>query len=148
MNKNLPAVILTAACALGAAHSAAAQGVYRCGDSYSQKPCPGGALVQTDDARSESQRSQTREAAQRDGKVADAMEKARLKEEAKPAQAYVTPAMGEPAFEEKKPDVAVKPKKPQYFTAAAPRKAGEAAPKKKSKAKKKKAAAAAKKSDA
>jgi hypothetical protein len=148
MNRNLPAVIFTAACALGAAHSAAAQGVYRCGDSYSQKPCPGGALVQTDDARSESQRSQTREAAQRDGKVADAMEKARLKEEAKPAQAYVAPAMGEPAFEERKPDAVVKPKKPQYFTAAAPRKADEAAPKKKGKAKKKKAAAAAKKSDA
>jgi hypothetical protein len=147
VNKNLPAVIFTAACALGAAHSAAAQGVYRCGDSYSQKPCPGGALVQIDDARSESQRSQTREAAQRDGKVADAMEKARLKEEAKPAQAYVAPPMGEPAFEEKKSEAAVKPKKPQYFTAAAPRKPGEAGPKKKSKAKKK-AAAGAKKTDA
>lgn len=147
MNKNLPAVIFAAACALGAAHSAAAQGVYRCGDSYSQKPCAGGALVQTDDARNESQRSQTREAAQRDGKVADAMEKARLKEEAKPAQAYVAPPMGEPAYEEK-PDAAVKPKKPQYFTAVAPRKPGEPAPKKKSKAKKKKAAAAAKKTDA
>ena len=102
----------------------------------------------TDDARSAAQSAQTREAAQRDGKVADAMEKARLKEEAKPAQAYVAPPMGEPAYQEKKPDAAVKPKKPQYFTAAAPRKPGETAPKKKSKAKKKKAAAAAKKTDA
>jgi hypothetical protein len=138
MNKNLPAFIFAAACALGAMHPAAAQGVYRCGDSYSQKPCPGGTLVPADDARSDSQRKQTRDAAQRDGKAADAMEKARLKEEAKPVQAYLPPPPSEPAAEEKKPGAAVKPKKPQYFTAAAPRKPGEAAAKKKSKAKKKK----------
>jgi hypothetical protein len=147
MNRNLPALIFAAACTLGAAQSAAAQGVYRCGDSYSQQPCPGGALVPADDARSESQRKQTQDAARRDGKAADAMEKARLKEEAKPVQAYLPPPASEPAADEKKPGAAVKPKKPQYFTAAPPRKPGEAAGKKKSKAKKKKHPAA-KKSDA
>jgi hypothetical protein len=141
MNRNSPGFILVAACALGAMQPAAAQGVYRCGDSYSQKPCPGGALVQTDDARSDGQRAAAREVAQRDGKAADAMEKARLKEEAKPAQAYMIPSTGEPAVEERKPDAAVKPKKPQYFTAAAPRKPGEAAAKKKKPKKKKDAAA-------
>src|SRR4051794_30909309 len=151
MNKNLPLMILATACALGAVWPAAAQNVYRCGDSYSQKPCPGGALVPTDDARSDSQRKQTREAAQRDGKAADAMQKARLKEEAKPAQAYIPAAAGEPSAEEKKSAAAVKPKKPQYFTAAAPGKPGDAGPKKKSKAKKKDTAkdqAPAKKNDA
>ena len=151
MNKNLLGMILATACALGAAWPAAAQNVYRCGDSYSQKPCPGGALVPTDDARSAAQRAQTRDASQRDGKAADAMQKARLKEEAKPAQAYIPAPGGEAAPEEKKPEATVKPKKPQYFTAAAPAKPGDAGPKKKSKAKKKdpaKAATPAKKNDA
>jgi hypothetical protein len=143
MNPNLPAFVLMAACAT-ATMPAAAQSVYRCGDSYSQKPCPGGAPVPTDDPRSAAQRAQTREAAQRDGKTADAMEKARLKEEAKAAQAYIPAPMLEPAVDETKPDPAVKPKKQQYFTAAAPRKPGEAAPKKK---KKKKNDAAAKNKD-
>jgi hypothetical protein len=125
MKTNLQACVLMAACA-AAAIPAAAQNVYRCGDSYSQKPCAGGAVVPTDDARSAAQRAQTREAAQRDGKTADAMEKARLKDEAKATQAYIPEPMLEPAVEEKKPDPAVKPKKPQYFTAAAPRKPGEA----------------------
>jgi hypothetical protein len=150
MNRNLPAFIFAAGCALSAMHPAAAQGVYRCGDSYSQKPCPGGALVSADDARSDSQRKQTLDAAQRDGKAADAMEKARLKEEAKPVQAYLPPPTAEPATEENKPGAAVKPKKPkkpQYFTAAAPRKPGEAAARKKTKAKKKDDPAA-KKNDA
>lgn len=146
MNRNLPAFVLMAACA-AAAIPVAAQSVYRCGDSYSQKPCAGGVLVPTDDARSAAQRAQTREAAQRDGKAADAMEKARLKEEAKPVAAYMPPPNAEPAVEEKKPQALAKPKKPQYFTATAPRKPGQAAPKKKSKPKKK-AAAAAKKNDA
>ena len=143
MTTNLQAFVLMAACA-GAAMPAAAQSVYRCGDSYSQKPCPGGALVPTEDARSADQRAQTREAAQRDSKTADAMEKARLKEEAKATQAYIPAPMIEPAVEEKKPEPAVKPKRQQYFTAAAPRKPGEAAPKKK---KKKKSDAAAKNKD-
>jgi len=151
MNKNLLATILATACALGGALPAAAQNVYRCGDSYGQKPCPGGTLVPTDDARSAEQRAQTREASQRDCKAADAMQKARLKEEAKPAQAFIPAAAAEPAVEEKKHEAAVKPKKPQYFTAAAPRKPGDAKPKKKGKAKKKdpaKDAATAKKNDA
>ena len=147
MNKNLPAFIFTAACALVAMQPAAAQNVYRCGDSYSQEPCAGGALVQTDDARSDVQRAAAREAAKRDGKSADAMERARLREEARPAQAYLPSPASEPALQEKKPDPAAKPKKPQYFTAAAPRKPGEAASKKKSKPKKKDIAAA-KKNDA
>jgi len=145
MKKNLPPLIFMAVCALGAVQPAAAQNVYRCGDTYSQRPCAGGTLVPTDDARSDAQRAEARAAAQRNGKTADAMEKARLKEEAKPAQAYMPPPGSEPVAEEKKPVAMVKPKKPQYFTAAAPRKPGETAAKKKAKQKKKKTAV--KKSD-
>lgn len=133
MNRNLPVFILLAA----AAGLAAAQDVYRCGDSYSQKPCPGGALVPTDDARSAIQRSQAKEDAQRVSKAADAMEKARLKEEAK-AAVYLPPPRveTETAAEEQRFGVA-RPKKSEYFTAHAPRKPGEPPRKKKTKTKKK-----------
>ncbi|NPC57656.1 hypothetical protein [Caenimonas soli] len=97
---------------------AAAQNIYRCGDSYSQQPCPGGTVVEAQDERSAAQRSQTTLAAQRDAKTADAMEKARLKEEAKPVQAYIPPAKDEAA--------AGKLKKLAHFKAAAPKKPGAA----------------------
>jgi hypothetical protein len=118
---------------------AAAQNIYRCGNSYSAQPCPGGTLVPADDARSASQRSQTSAASDRDAKAADAMEKARLKEEAKPAQVVMPPAKldGIPQ-EERNTVVEGQAKKPAYFTAVA-RKPGETKPKKKKKAKKKSA---------
>jgi hypothetical protein len=137
MNRNLAAFILATAAA--GALPAGAQEIYRCGDSYSQKPCPGGALVQAQDARSASQRVQTSQAAQRDAKAARALEKARLKEEAKPVAAYIPAPKAEAEADEKnagarKPG---KARKPEYFTAAAPRKPGEAATGKNKKAKKK-----------
>lgn len=103
---------------------AAGQGIYRCGDTYTQQPCPGGSVVQASDPRSASQRSQTSQAARRDAKLADAMEKARLKEEAKPVSAYVPPPKQEAAA----PKV-----KAADFTAVAPKKPGAspAKPKKK-----------------
>ena len=122
MHRNLGILILAAA-AWGAAP---AQTIYRCGDSYSQQPCPGGAVVAADDARSASQGAQTREAAQRDAKRADAMEKARMKDEAKPAQALIFPG---PKKEEPPPKgnngKLAKGKKPAEFTAVAPQQPGE-----------------------
>src|SRR5687768_8856308 len=113
-NKPSLFVLLTAAWLM----PAGAQNIYRCGDSYSQKPCPGGTVVQAEDPRSASQRSQTNLAAERDAKTADAMEKARIKEEAKPAQAYIPPA--------KQLAVAQKAKEPAPFKAVAPMKPGDA----------------------
>ena len=135
MKRKLPIALALAAAAWVA--PAAGQGIYRCGDSYSQQPCPGGTQVQAEDARSASQRAQTSQAAQRDARAADAMEKARLKEEAKPVQAYIpaakVPAKAGPG--EKKPMLA-KPKKPGYFTATSPKKPGDAPAKKKKASKK------------
>jgi hypothetical protein len=134
MKGNMKVWALAAACA-GAALPATAQDVYRCGDSYSQRPCPGGTVVPTDDARSASQRSEAREAAQRTGKMADAMEQARLKEEAK-AAVYLAPPRSEPEPQREEKKIGLtKPKKPAYFTAHSPRKPGDPAPKKKSKKK-------------
>ena len=143
MDRNMPLCLLLAG-ALGWAIPGAAQTVYRCGESYSQQPCPGGKPVQADDPRSESQRAQTREAVRRDAKVADEMQKARLKEEAKPAQAVIPAPKAEtldpPQEPAASPGVA---KKPAYFTAVSPTKKEKAQPgKKKKKAKKKTSAPA------
>lgn len=59
-----------------------AQSAYRCGDSYSQSPCPGGTVVDINDKRSQAQKAQTDAATQRDARQAQAMEKARLRKEA------------------------------------------------------------------
>jgi len=138
MDRTVPFCLLLAA-AIGGALPSAAETVYRCGESYSQQPCPGGKPVQADDPRSESQRTQTREAARRDAKVADEMQKSRLKEEAKPAQALLPPSKAEALDPPEAP--AVSPgvaKKPAYFTAVAPTKKDKAQPGKKKKKTKKK----------
>lgn len=88
-------VLCLLACVAGWSIPAAGQPVWRCGDTYSQKPCPGGRQVQAEDARDAGQRAQTSGAARRDAKLADEMEKTRLKEEAKPAPAYIPPAKAE-----------------------------------------------------
>jgi hypothetical protein len=136
--RNMPLYLLLAA-ALGGPALSSAETIYRCGESYSQQPCPGGKAVQTDDPRSEGQRAQTREAVRRDAKAADEMEKTRLKEEAKPAQALMPAPKSEtpqpPDGPVVTPGVA---RKPAYFTAVSPAKKGQAQPgKKKKKAKKK-----------
>ena len=134
MDRTVPFCLLFAA-AIGGALPSAAETVYRCGESYSQQPCPGGKPVQADDPRSESQRTQTRDAARRDAKVADEMQKSRLKEEAKPAQALLPPPKAEaPEAPAVSPGVA---KKPAYFTAVSPTKKDKAQPGKKKKAKRK-----------
>lgn len=130
------------AIALGGSTPGWAQTIYRCGESYSQQPCPGGKEIQADDPRSAGQRSQTSEAARRDAQAADAMEKARLKEEAKPAQAILPPARVETPEQPPGPaGAAAMAKKPAHFTAVSPAKKATAQPgKKKKKAKKKPAA--------
>ena len=133
--KNLQLALLCAglfACAV----PAAAQGVYRCGNTYSQQPCPGGKEVAVEDERSAAQRAQTDRAVQRDAKTAEAMEKARLKEEAKPAQALLPPAKVDEE-ETRVKSVSAKAKKLEHFSAVSPRKPGDPPPKKKTPKKKK-----------
>ncbi len=139
MQRNLTIAMLCLA-ASGWIAPAAAQNIYRCGNSYSQQPCPGGKVVPADDTRNADQRSQTSAASERDAKAGDAMEKARLKEEAKPAQAVMPPAKLEEIPQEKRNTVvAGKAKKPAYFTAVA-RKPGDTQVKKKRKKAKNKSA--------
>jgi hypothetical protein len=105
---------------------AQAQNVYRCGESYSNQPCAGATVVPTDDPRSAAQRAQTDAATRRDARSAQVLEHERLKQEGKP----VAPPTDRTLTK-------ARPKKPELFTAVAPRKPGDAAPKKKKKAEKK-----------
>jgi hypothetical protein len=131
----LRGAVLALSCVL--AGPCMAQGIYRCGDSYSQKPCPGGKLVPTDDPRTAQMGAQTTQAAARDARMADSMEQKRLKEEAKAPPGFVYPdrKAAEPA--QAKPTSAHGPKMPAEFKAVAPAKPGQDTTAKKKKTKKK-----------
>ena len=115
------------------AQSAQAQNVYRCGDSYSTQPCPGGTLVPTDDPRSAAQRAQTDAATRRDAKSAQVLEKERLQQEGKPAQATIPPSAEPRLPEADRTASKAGLKKPELFTAVAPKKPGDTPAKKKKK---------------
>ena len=72
--------------------------IYKCGTTYSQTPCAGAVAVQVQDARTKEQKLQSDAAIMQQGKAANAMEKARLTEEAqarvqnKPAKPATTKA--------------------------------------------------------
>ena len=63
------------------------QNIYKCGNTYSQQPCPGGTLVDASDARTSEQKKAADLASQRNAKAADALEQARLKKEKTEQQA-------------------------------------------------------------
>ena len=63
------------------------QNIYKCGNTYSQQPCPGGTLVDASDARTSEQKKASDLASQRNAKAADALEQARLKKEKTEQQA-------------------------------------------------------------
>ena len=100
--------------------------------------CAGATVVPTDDPRSAAQRAQTDAATRRDARSAQVLESERLKQEGKPAQAVIpetAPQAVAPPTD--RTLTKARPKKPELFTAVAPRKPGDAAPKKKKKAEKK-----------
>ncbi len=76
--KPLSAILFVAACALST--GAMAQNAYKCGETYSQSPCPGGVAINAD-ARSAEQKAQADQASARDARIAAAMEKARIEQE-------------------------------------------------------------------
>ena len=47
--------------------------VYRCGNSYSSTPCPGGSAVDTNDSRSAAQQRESQDVTRRDAAMADQM---------------------------------------------------------------------------
>lgn len=61
---------------------AIAENVYRCGNNYSQQPCPEGVRVNVQDARTTAQKAESDAATQRASSAANAMERERVKKEA------------------------------------------------------------------
>jgi hypothetical protein len=140
MQKLTPsALLLIAVCALST--GASAQNTYKCGNSYSQLPCPGGVVLDPRDGRDSSQKTQADTASLRDARVADALEAQRLQQAQKdlrantprhlPAEAAAPRQQGRTDTQASRP--LKKKQQPAYFTAQVP---GE---KKKTSARKKKA---------
>ncbi len=116
-----PALLLLATVAQG-------QTVYRCGNSYSQQPCPGGAAIEASDARTPEQRKAQEAGARHERRVADRLEKERLKEEAAAARAAEQADKAQRAADKaaQKPATAkknqpAKDKLPAYRAPAAPK---------------------------
>ena len=143
----LDAIFLIAACALSP--WASAQNAYKCGNTYSQTPCPGAVPVAIDDSRTSAQQKQTDAATAMTSKTASTLEKDRLAQEKrdlaanKPALPVVNSSVKAPTDEPPKTSAKKKKKKgePEYFTAQVP---GE----KKTKAKAKEAKASKAKKEA
>jgi len=99
--------------------SAQAQNIYRCGDSYSQSPCPGGVAIDAGDSRTKGQKAQADAATQRDRQTANTLEKERLKQEAaaSPGMPKADAAKASTAAAAAHPSSKKKHKEPAYFTA-------------------------------
>ncbi|HZY19929.1 MAG TPA: DUF4124 domain-containing protein [Ramlibacter sp.] len=131
----MPSIRAIAPLLLAAASAGAgAQTIWRCADNtYSQQPCERGSSVADAPAPpTAAERARSQAAAQRDARLADAMEKDRLRQETAARATSVVPASDLPRPEAHKwPDKAGT-RKLDVFTATVP---GSAAARKKEKAK-------------
>jgi hypothetical protein len=121
-------VLCLLACVAGWSTPGVTQPVYRCSDnSYSNKPCAGGKEVDVADPRTAAQREQAIDAARRDSKVAEELEKSRLKQEAKAPVAAMPLPVAEPPLESASDRTysAARARKAASFKAVAPKKAAE-----------------------
>jgi hypothetical protein len=126
-----PKPMLVAAALALAASWAGGQTVYRCGNSYSQQPCPGGTAVDVSDPRTRADAVRAGKATAADVKRADMLAKERA-EEAKnaPKAIVIGPATSVAAKDKPAEDAKEKKKKKgaesEPFTAVAPKAPGEA----------------------
>jgi hypothetical protein len=118
--RSVAPLALAFACAL-----AQAQAIYRCGDSYGSQPCAGGREIAPDPvAPSAAERRQAGAAAQRDARLAEGLERQRVKEESRPADAYIPPPPAEPVHAPHKWPEKAATRKLDVFTATGPAPAG------------------------
>lgn len=114
---------LVAAMAYGPA--ALAQAIYKCGNNYSQSPCPGGTAVDANDPRTQAQKTQADKSTAETARAAGRLERERLAaQKAQAAPASTRPAVmtapKEPASGPRTQPVKAKKPGPEYFTAAVP----------------------------
>jgi hypothetical protein len=131
-------IILAAALVLCGAGTQA-QTVYRCGNSYSQQPCPGAAPVAASDPRTPAEAARSGSVAAADAKRADAMEKTRIAQEKNaPKPGVIGPSAPTAQSHAQAPQAGhSKNGKPDQFTAKTPGQPGEANKKTKPKTAKK-----------
>lgn len=80
--KSFQHLVLSTVALLSICHSAPAQQVFRCGNSYSQTPCAGAVTVQADDPRTDAQRAEAKQGLASDKALAQMMEATRRQDEA------------------------------------------------------------------
>ncbi len=120
------ATVFIAACAI--CTDASAQKVYKCGASYSQTPCPDAVTIHAEDTRSQAQQIDSKKVIARDVAAANAVEKARLKEEkiaAKQMQSdtpkdHAINSKGKEKTDLKEKKKTTKKKGAEFFTATPP----------------------------
>lgn len=125
---------LVAAVAYGPA--VLAQTIYKCGNNYSQSPCPGGTAVDANDPRTPAQKTQADKSTAETARAAGRLERERLaaqKAQAAPASTKlaVMTAPKEPASAPRTQSAKPKKPTPEYFTAAVPLDKKKPTPKKK-----------------
>jgi hypothetical protein len=86
---------------VAASGTAGAQQIWRCGNSYSQQPCPGGRAIESVEPAQPADAARAEASARRDAERADAMERARLEQERR-AQRYVVVEPSPAASQSKK----------------------------------------------
>ena len=104
------------ACAgIAIAQAQAAPGIWRCGNSYSDKPCADGKPIETDEPPGAERRRQADEATRRDTEAANRMQRERLRLEASQAHQraiVIGPAAPREAPTDAKPGKKKKEKRP------------------------------------
>lgn len=103
---------------------AQASTIYKCGTTYSQFPCPAGEVIKADDLRSAAQKKQSDRATSRDIKLADNIEKGRLKQERLDIAANAPPSTAKAGAvapkENSRKASESKARKPAWFVARVP----------------------------
>jgi hypothetical protein len=106
---------------------ATAEDIYKCKDSYSQTPCPGGARIDVTDPRTSAQKMEADETTIKDARTADRMEKTRIQQEKADLAAntpLATPRKKATSHHAQMPKAKLrmekKQKPPEDFTAQAP----------------------------
>ena len=115
------ATILIAIAALST--GATGQNAYKCGDTYSQLPCPGATIIDAADQRSNAQKVHSDLATARAARTAQAMQQARLQQEKKDLATNtpaVTPASSRQASAVRTSQAKLKKRAPEFFTAQIP----------------------------
>lgn len=106
-----------------------AQNIYKCGDSYSETPCPGATTIKAQDPRLPAQKKQTDAATKANIQLASKMQKERLAEEklAAPKTQATTPSATAPTAQVSASATVLTPKriqskskKPDQFIAEIP----------------------------